>query len=180
VTHHRDTIAGCSLTLESMEGKEEVMSTITYRQATSDDLEALATLRFEMEVEQGNEDVDGKMDPQVYAHAYVNSTGEEMKGRRNRVWLAEADGEAVACVLLVWWVLPPTFDNLRRKRGFVSSVFTRPAYRRQGVARHLMQMLIASAREEGIGRLILWSSEMGRPLYEHLGFTGSRGLELNL
>jgi ribosomal protein S18 acetylase RimI-like enzyme len=156
------------------------MSTITYRQASSDDLEALATLRFEMEVEQGHEDAGEKVDPRTYAQAYANSTGEEMKGRRNRVWLAEADGEAVACVLLVWWVLPPTFDSFSRKRGFVSSVFTRPAYRRQGIARHLMQMLIASAREEGIGRLILWSSDMGRPLYEQLGFTGSRGLELNL
>lgn len=166
-----------------MEVEKEVMSTITYRQATSDDLEALATLRFEMEVEQGNESPEaagGNVDPQAYAQAYANSTGEEMKGRRNRVWLAEADGEVVACVLLVWWVLPPKFDNFTRKRGFVSSVFTRPAYRRQGIARHLMQMLIASAREEGIGRLILWSSEMGRPLYEQLGFTGSRGLELNL
>jgi GNAT superfamily N-acetyltransferase len=160
--------------------EEEVVSTITYRLATSDDLEALATLRFEMEVEQGNEDAGGNVDLQTYAQAYANSTGEEMKGRRNRVWLAEADGEAVACVLLVWWVLPPKFDNFTRKRGFVSSVFTRPAYRRQGIARRLMQMLIASAREEGVGRLILWSSEMGRPLYQQLGFTGSRGLELNL
>jgi GNAT superfamily N-acetyltransferase len=133
-----------------------------------------------MEVEQGHEDADATMDPQVYAQAYANSTGEEMKGRRNRVWLAEADGEAVACVLLVWWVLPPKFGRVTRKRGFVSSVFTRPAYRRQGIARRLMQMLIASAREEGVERLILWSSEMGRPLYEELGFTGSRGLELNL
>jgi ribosomal protein S18 acetylase RimI-like enzyme len=153
---------------------------ITYRQATTDDLEALATLRFEMEVEQGHEDAGRNVDPQTYAQAYANSTGEEMKGRRNRVWLAEDNGEAVACVLLVWWVLPPKFDNFRRKRGFVSSVFTRPAYRRQGIARHLMEMLIASAREEGIERLILWSSEMGRPLYEQLGFSGSRGLELNL
>jgi GNAT superfamily N-acetyltransferase len=163
-----------------MEVEEELMSAITFRQATHDDLKALASLRFEMEVEQGNEDAGSDVDPHTYAQAYANSTGEEMKGRRNRAWLAEADGNAVACVLLVWWVLPPTFDTFTRKRGFVSSVFTRPAYRRQGIARHLMQMLIASAREEGVGRLILWSSEMGRPLYEQLGFTGSHGLELNL
>jgi ribosomal protein S18 acetylase RimI-like enzyme len=160
--------------------EEEVMPTVTYRQATGDDLEALASLRFEMEVEQGHEDATGNVDLRVYAQAYANSTGQEMKGRRNRAWLAEADGEAVGCVLLVWWALPPTLANFTRKRGFVSSVFTRPAYRRQGIARHLMQMLIAFAREEGVERLILWSSPMGRPLYEELGFTGSRGLELNL
>jgi len=152
------------------------MPTITYRQATSDDLEALAMLRWEMEVERGNKAVN----PKEYARAYSTSTRDEMEGRRHRAWLAEVDGRAVACVLLVWWTLPPNFDNLSRKRGFVSSVYTRPAHRRQGIARELMNLLIASAREEGVGRLILWSSEMGRPLYEQLGFTGSRGLELNL
>jgi len=156
------------------------MPTFTYRPATIDDLEALATLRFEMEVEQGHENASEAVDPRIYAKAYTNSTGEEMKGRRNRAWLAEADGEAVACVLLVWWVLPPNFERFSRKRGFVSSVYTKPAYRRQGIARELMKILIASARDEGVGRLILWSSEMGRPLYEQLGFSGSRGLELNL
>jgi ribosomal protein S18 acetylase RimI-like enzyme len=151
-------------------------STVIYRQATSMDLDALAMLRFEMEAERGNATVD----PKEYAAAFSSSTGEEMNGRRQRAWLAEVDGEAVACVLLVWWTLPPNFASFTRKRGFVSSVYTKPAYRRQGIARELMKILIASAREEGVGRLILWSSEMGRPLYEQLGFTGSRGLELNL
>jgi ribosomal protein S18 acetylase RimI-like enzyme len=151
-------------------------TTVTYRQATATDMETLAMLRYEMEAEQGNKAVD----PQEYATAYSSSTGEEMKGRRQRAWLAEVDGQAAACVLLVWWMLPPNFDSFSRKRGFVSSVYTKPAYRRQGIARELMKILIASAREEGVGRLILWSSDMGRPLYEQLGFTGSRGLELNL
>lgn len=152
------------------------MSTITYRVASSGDLEALARLRWEMEVEQGNDAIDLA----DYAKAYSATSRDEIEGRRFRAWLAEADGQAVACVLLVWWILPPNFDNFLRKRGFVSSVYTRPAYRRQGIARHLMNILIESARGEGVGRLILWSSEMGRPLYKELGFTGSHALELNL
>jgi GNAT superfamily N-acetyltransferase len=152
------------------------MPTITYREASADDIEALAMLRFQMEIERGNTPVD----PGEYLQAYSTSTQDEVEGRRHRAWLALADDQAVACALLVWWILPPNFDNFLRKRGFVSSVYTRPAYRRQGIARELMKLLIARAREEGVGRLILWSSEMGRPLYEQLGFTGSRALELNL
>jgi len=152
------------------------MSMITYREATPGDIEALAMLRFEMEVERGN----APLDPADYTEAYSASTRDEIEGRRHRAWLALADDQAVACVLLVWWVLPPNFDKFLRKRGFVSSVYTRPSYRRQGIARQLMRLLIAGAREEGVGRLILWSSEMGRPLYEQLGFSGSRALELNL
>jgi GNAT superfamily N-acetyltransferase len=152
------------------------MPTITYREATPGDIEALARLRFEMEIERGNTPVD----PAEYTEAYSTSTQDEMDGRRHRAWLALMDDRAVACVLLVWWVLPPKLDNFSRKRGFVTSVYTRPDYRRQGIARQLMSLLIAGARAEGVGRLILWSSEMGRPLYEQLGFTGSRALELNL
>jgi ribosomal protein S18 acetylase RimI-like enzyme len=152
------------------------MPTITYREAMPSDIEALSILRFEMEIERGNTPID----PAEYTEAYSTSTRDEIEGRRHRAWLALVDDQAVACVLLVWWVLPPHFDNFLRKRGFVSSVYTRPAYRRQGIARELMRLLIAEARAEGVGRLILWSSEMGRPLYEQLGFTGSRALELNL
>ncbi len=151
------------------------MATIIYREATPDDIESLALLRWEMEIEQGHEATDAD----EYKQAYVATERDEMTGRRHRAWLAEADGQAVACVLLVWWALPPKFGDLQRKRGFVSSVYTKPAYRRRGIARELMRLLIASARE-GVRRLILWSSEMGRPLYEQLGFAGSRGLELNL
>ncbi|MGO8950994.1 MAG: GNAT family N-acetyltransferase [Ktedonobacterales bacterium] len=150
--------------------------TITYREAALGDMAALAKLRWKMEIEAGNDAVD----PEEYLQAYSTSVRNEIEGRRHRAWLAEVDRQAVACVLLIWWTLPPNFDSFLRKRGFVSSVYTEPAFRRQGIARQLMNLLIASAREEGIGRLILWSSEMGRPLYEELGFTGSHALELRL
>ena len=65
-------------------------------------------------------------------------------------------------------------------RGYVSSVYTAPEYRRRGVARTLMDNLLAHARELGVTRLILWASELGRPLYLDLGFVPSRGLEWNV
>jgi hypothetical protein len=42
-----------------------------------------------------------------------------------------------------------------------------------------MEMLVEYAREQKIQRLVLWASDMGRPLYESLGFRDSRGMELN-
>lgn len=154
------------------------MPTLTYRPATPDDAAVLAALRWESEAERHPErQRHHSLDE--YTAAYIEQTYDELARGIHRAWLAEADGEAVACVLLVWWVMPPNPDGQRRRRGFVSSVYTRPAYRRQGVARQLMTMLIEHARAESFQRLILWSSEMGRPLYEDLGFTPSRGLELN-
>lgn len=155
------------------------MPTITYRVATADDAAALAVLRWENQAERYPEQQPcDTLDE--YTAAFIEQTRDELARGIHQAWLAEADGEAVACVLLVWWVMPPNPDEHRRRRGFVSSVYTRPAYRRRGVARQLMTMLIEHARAEGLQRLILWSSEMGRPLYEDLGFTPSQGLELNL
>jgi GNAT superfamily N-acetyltransferase len=61
----------------------------------------------------------------------------------------------------------------------VSSVYTMPEYRRRGISRQLMLMLIAEARELQIRRLVLWASDMGRPMYEGLGFEPSHGMELD-
>jgi ribosomal protein S18 acetylase RimI-like enzyme len=149
---------------------------ITYRAATVDDAAVLATLRWHMEAERH----DDALPLEEYTAAYEAGTRAELARGTHRAWLAEADGRPAACVLLIWWVLPPNFENPDRKRGFVSSVYTLPEYRRQGIARRLMEMLVEHARKEGLQRLILWSSDLGRPLYESLGFVPSRGMELNL
>lgn len=155
------------------------MTMITYRMATADDAGALALLRWESGTER-HPDHQHDDTLAAYTAAYIEQTRDELARGAHRAWLAEADGEPIACVLLVEWVMPPNPGEHRRRRGFVSSVYTRPAHRRRGVARHLMTLLIDHARAEGLQRLILWSSDMGRSLYLDLGFTLSSGFELNL
>jgi ribosomal protein S18 acetylase RimI-like enzyme len=150
--------------------------TITYRMASIDDVPALAALRWEMEAERR----DAALAPEAYIAAYDTAIRGEIEHGTYRAWLAESGGEAVACVVLVSWMMPPHFDALYRRRGSVSSVYCRPAFRRQGITRRLMELLIAHAREQEVGRLVLWASDMGRPLYESLGFLPSRSMELNL
>jgi GNAT superfamily N-acetyltransferase len=104
----------------------------------------------------------------------------EIERGRIHGWIAEHDGQPVAAVTLIWWVVPPSLDHPRRRRGQVSNVFTRPDYRRRGISRELMQRLIAHARELGIHRLVLWASEMGEPMYRGLGFEQSHGMEMSL
>lgn len=152
---------------------------ITYRRAGADDVEALAVLRWESDLERHPERASA-LSWQEYAAAYAEDTRDELERGRHRAWIADAEGEPVACVLLVVMVTPPSVNALRRRRGFVSSVYTRPGYRRQGISRRLMELLIEEARALRLDRLILWASEMGRPLYEELGFEASWGMELNL
>jgi predicted N-acetyltransferase YhbS len=54
--------------------------------------------------------------------------------------------------------------------GCVASVVTVETARRQGHASKLMRMTLDSMREEGFEWALLFSSDMGVPLYESLGF----------
>ncbi len=54
--------------------------------------------------------------------------------------------------------------------AWIGMVLTRTEYRRQGLARRLMEDAIAHAEREGIRTLKLDATEEGRPLYESLGF----------
>ena len=77
--------------------------------------------------------------------------------------------------------MPPNLDNLHRRRGYVSSVYTHPEYRRMGLARRLMEMLLAQAHDLSISTLLLNTSRMGRALYESMGFVvPERVLELRM
>jgi GNAT superfamily N-acetyltransferase len=59
-------------------------------------------------------------------------------------------------------------------------MFTLPAHRRRGLARQLLEVLIAHVRQVGIKRLFLESSREGQPLYEKFGCRLTRGMELTL
>jgi GNAT superfamily N-acetyltransferase len=52
----------------------------------------------------------------------------------------------------------------------IYAVGTAPAWRRQGFARALVEHVLADARRRGARTASLQSTEMGRPLYESLGF----------
>ena len=145
--------------------------------ATVADIEALAELRWQMATEYQ----EGNATREDYIAAFCESVRDELAQGRYQAWLAEADGQPVACTVLIWWPMPPNMEDLHRRRGYVSSVYTHPDYRRLGLARRLMEMLVAQARELHIGKLLLSSSSMGRPLYLSMGFVvPERGLEIEL
>lgn len=148
---------------------------ITYRLATVDDVDALADLRWLMETERHPE-IPANRDA-YFAAARASIQGEIERGSYI-VFLAESGEEAIACAILIWWPMLPTLTDFHRARGYVSSVYTKPEYRRQGIARTLMENLMARSRAMRMSRLVLNASAMGRPLYLDLGFVpSSRGLE---
>lgn len=65
---------------------------------------------------------------------------------------------------------PPYYGNLTGRIGLLSSMYTRPAYRRQGIARRLLGLAVDEARRQGCGAVQITASDMGVLLYTAFGF----------
>lgn len=50
------------------------------------------------------------------------------------------------------------------------NMYTDPDYRRRGIARHTLELLVEEAKKKGISHISLEATDMGRPLYERFGF----------
>ena len=64
------------------------------------------------------------------------------------------------------------------RQGLIVNVFTEPEWRRRGIARLLMEKIIAWSREQSLDELVLHASEHGRALYERLGFRPTEEMRL--
>lgn len=88
-----------------------------------------------------------------------------------RLWVAEDEhGRILGMAALVVVDRPPHPRSRRSGEGFVVNVYTLPRWRGRGVARAVMEALLADARALGLRRVYLRTSSEGRPLYEAMGF----------
>ena len=65
---------------------------------------------------------------------------------------------------------PPSPNSLDGRIGYIMSISTLPDFRNQGIARKIMEHLIAYCREIKIKSVTLHPTAMGQKLYEDLGF----------
>lgn len=87
--------------------------------------------------------------------------------------VAVDDGRCVACASMSYIEIMPTFSHPSGKRAHLMNVYTEESYRRRGIARQLVNMLIEDARAHGATEISLDATESGRPLYESMGFKAS-------
>lgn len=50
------------------------------------------------------------------------------------------------------------------------NMYTKPKFRRQGIAYKTLDLLVKAAKSRGITVISLEATDMGRPLYEKYGF----------
>ena len=77
---------------------------------------------------------------------------------------------AAGCGSVCITQLMPTCDNPGGKCATVMNMYTAPQHRRKGIGQAVLAKLVAYAKQQGCGRILLEASEQGRLLYEKNGF----------
>jgi GNAT superfamily N-acetyltransferase len=85
-------------------------------------------------------------------------------------WIAEHAGEPVASAALLISPAVPRPGSPAEHSGRVHGVWVEPAWRRRGIARALMDVLVTHARAYPLVNLTLHPSDEARPMYEQMGF----------
>lgn len=141
---------------------------LNYKRATLDDLEMLTETRISVlrVANQLSDDVDmtevKKQSLAYYQEALCSDT---------HVAYLVYDGDTfVGAGGVSFFRVMPTFHNPTGEKAYIMNMYTKPDYRRYGIAFKTLDLLVAEAKKRGIFAISLEATEMGKPLYEKYGF----------
>jgi GNAT superfamily N-acetyltransferase len=155
-----------------------VSDEIIIREATIQDIPDLVRLRRMMFESMGFDDSAQMSTADAAAYTYF---AQAMPAKQFYGWLAVTPtGEAVGSGGVVFDQHPPGPTNLSGRTGYIMNLVTDPRYRRRGIARQMMQTMIKWLAEQGIQRVTLHATDVGRPLYNELGFVDSNEMRLRV
>ena len=141
---------------------------LTYKKATIDDLDILTDTRITVlhAANKLSDDVDMSIVKEesyrYYQDALTNDT--------HIAYLVFDDDEFVGAGGISFFKVMPTFHNPTGQKAYIMNMYTKPDYRRNGIAYKTLDLLIGEAKRKGISAISLEATDMGRPLYEKYGF----------
>ena len=131
-------------------------------------MKILMKLRLEMLRE-----VNGLSGEYEYDENFISESRRYFESGEQTTVIA-SDGETlVGCASLSYTWIMPTFSHPTGNRAHLMNAYTRADYRRRGISKKMVEILIDEAKENGVTEISLDATEMGRPLYESLGFKAS-------
>lgn len=142
------------------------MPKATIRLAVLDDIAELVEMRCEFtfeDLERGETRSGYEADCRAFLEDAI-TTG------RWEIWVAEAGGQIVshAFVALIDKVPRPIRESARI--AYLTNVYTRPDFRRQGIGGEIIRRAQAAAREGDVELIIVWPSDESVDFYERQGF----------
>lgn len=140
------------------------MSQLIFRRLAESDVDAFIAMRIRQLREEGTRSTID-LTPQLREYYARHMTDGMFVA-----WVA-ADGDTIVATSGMSFVeKPPYYGNPSGRIGLLSSMYTRVEYRRQGIARALLDRVVGEARRYGCGAVQITASDMGVLLYSDYGF----------
>jgi GNAT superfamily N-acetyltransferase len=154
-----------------------ILAQLTFRPATSGDLEVVLHHRREMFREMGGKYRESLPQFESASRRYFETA---LKDGGYFGLFAEFSGQIAGGGGVVMADWPGSPLNLEPRRAWLLNIYVEPQHRRQGLAKAITQALIEWCRQNGFGSVALHASEYGRELYEKLGFRPTNEMRLLL
>ncbi len=142
-----------------------------YRMATAADVPELAAMRWDFRLEEAPGATANDRD--TFLRACVAFLQQGLDDQRWTYWIAATDAQILAHIFIQRIPKVPKPNRLNDALGYVTNVYTRPAYRNQGIGTRLMSHVLQWAADQDLESLIVWPSAASIGFYKRAGFRDS-------
>lgn len=141
---------------------------LIYKVATLEDIDLLAKTRIEvlraangLSAETDMKEIE-RQSYKYYQKAFCNDS--------HIAYLVFDGISLVGTGAVSFFQVMPTYHNPSGNRAYIMNMYTKPEYRRKGIAFKILDLLVKASKNRGITAISLEATDMGRPLYEKYGF----------
>ena len=145
---------------------------IEFRKATPEDIDLL--VRTRIEVLRAANGLTGAADMSEVEKQSYEYYKKALADETHTALLVFDQGHFIGAGGISYYRVMPTYHNPTGRKAYIMNMYTRPEYRRKGIAFHTLDLLVQDAREKGITSVSLEATAAGRPLYEKYGFSGMK------
>ncbi len=139
-----------------------------YKKATIEDIDFLTEVRIEVlkSANQLTDDVDmNHVRKETYRYYQEN-----LENGNHCAYLVFEKDEFVGAGAVSFFEVMPTYHNPSGKKAYIMNMYTKPLYRRRGIAYKLLDILVNESKKKEINYITLEATASGRFLYEKYGF----------
>lgn len=135
-----------------------------YRKATIEDIDLLCEIRKTQLIHEGLDpavNIDDELQA-FFRKSFEDNTMIEI--------MAVEDEKIVATGAVIFYAYPPSYSNKTGMSAYITNMFTDPAYRGQGIATKILDMMVREVKSSGVTIIRLRASKFGMPVYKKYGF----------
>lgn len=137
---------------------------IKFRKATAADISKLTELR---QKQLTDEETAAPFDISKELSEYFSTA---IRDNSFVAWVAVLDEKIISTCGIVFGRKPPYYQNTSGLLGEICNVFTEKNFRRQGLAKRLLQYITEEAKKRKVAVIRVSASKTGEYLYKDFGF----------